>query len=114
MAKKRGRYSAELEKLKLLKSINSMLKTSDIENALLSNSAKESEIVSDSTIDALLSKAESKNTAKDIDLFEREYAKETSKPPARKNRARPAARRKIKTRKASKRNAGKKKHHKRR
>ena len=44
MPKKNQKYSDELEKIKLLKSINSMLKTSDIENVLLSNSSKDSEI----------------------------------------------------------------------
>ncbi len=73
MPKKNQKYSDELEKIKLLKSINSMLKTSDIENVLLSNSSKDSEIVSESTIDNLLSKATSnKDTYKDINVFEKE------------------------------------------
>ncbi len=114
MAKKGGKYSAELEKLKLLKSINSMLKTSDIENALLSNSAKESEIVSDSTIDALLAKAASKNQSRDINLFEREYAKETSGSSNRKKGARHPAHRKAKPKRPAKRSAKKGKHNKRR
>ncbi len=73
MAKRNQKYSSELEKIKLLKSINSMLKTSDIENVLLSNSSKDSEIVSESTIDNLLSKATSnRNTYNDISTFEKE------------------------------------------
>lgn len=55
MAKRRnGKYSKELEQLKMLKSINNMLKSSDMENALLSNSAKESETMPDSMVDEML------------------------------------------------------------
>ncbi len=52
--RKSGKYSKELEQLKMLKSINSMLKSSDMENALLSNSAKESETMPDNMVDEML------------------------------------------------------------
>ena len=51
---KKGKYSRELEQLKMLKSINSMLKSSDMENALLANSAKDSETMPDSMVDDML------------------------------------------------------------
>ena len=55
MAKRRsGKYSKELEQMRMLKSINTMLKSSDMENALLSNSAKDSETVPDSMVDEML------------------------------------------------------------
>lgn len=57
MAKRKsGKYSKELEQMRMLKSINTMLKSSDMENALLSNSAKESETVPDSVVDEMLGK----------------------------------------------------------
>lgn len=57
MAKrKNGKYSKELEQMRMLKSINSMLKSSDMENALLSNSAKDSETMPDGMVDEMLGK----------------------------------------------------------
>lgn len=55
-SRKPGKYSKELAQIKMLKSINSVLKTSDMENALLSNSASSttSETVSDGTVDEML------------------------------------------------------------
>lgn len=52
--KEKGKYSRELEQIKMLKSINSMLKSSDMENALLANSAKDSETMPDSMVDDML------------------------------------------------------------
>ncbi len=56
MKEKRGKYSKELEQIKMLKSINSMLKSSDMENALLANSAKDNETMPDSMVDEMLGK----------------------------------------------------------
>ncbi len=57
MAKRKGdKYSKELEQMRMLKSINTMLKSSDMENALLSNSAKESETMPDAVVDEMLGK----------------------------------------------------------
>jgi hypothetical protein len=67
-----NKYSKELERIKMLKSINSVLKKGDIENALLSNSAKDSEIVSDTTIENMMDNLNiGKGSDKDIEIIER-------------------------------------------
>jgi hypothetical protein len=53
--KKGGKYAAELAKIKEMKALDTILKKGDIENAMLTNSSKESEPVSDNVIDAILS-----------------------------------------------------------
>ena len=55
MAKaKPGKNSKEIEQIHMLKSINQMLKSSDMENALISNSARDSETVPDAVVDEML------------------------------------------------------------
>lgn len=73
MAKnKNGKYANELEKIRMLKSINSVLKKGDVENALLSNSARDSEIVSDTVIEGMLDNLSSgRNPQKDIEVVEK-------------------------------------------
>jgi hypothetical protein len=56
--KKGGKYAAELAKIKEMKALDTILKKGDIENAMLTNSSKESEPVSDNVIDAILSAAD--------------------------------------------------------
>ncbi len=73
MAKnKSGKYASELEKIKMLKSINTVLKKGDIENALLSNSARDSEIVSDTVIEGMLDNLNKGTSAqKDMEVVEK-------------------------------------------
>ncbi len=113
MAKKRGhgKYSGEVERIKMLGSLNEMMKTSDMENALLSNSARDSETVSDSVVDDMLSKINIER-GKDIQTVERMTAysttqartpKRAARSPPRKRKAKPARRHKpIRKRKAKK------------
>ncbi len=55
MAKaKSGKNSKEIEQIRMLKSVNQMLKSSDMENALISNSARDSETVPDAVVDEML------------------------------------------------------------
>ena len=69
---KRNKYSNEVEKLKMLKSINSVLKKGDIENALLSNSARDNEIVSDTVIEGMLDNLNSgKGADRDMEVVEK-------------------------------------------
>jgi len=57
-SKKSGKYAAELAKIKEMKTLDTILKKGDIENALLTNAAKESETISDNVVDAILNSAE--------------------------------------------------------
>jgi hypothetical protein len=105
MGKKNGKYSKELAQIKMLKSINSMLKTSDMENALLSNSASSttSETVSDGMVDEMLGRINTERE-RNKDIFDVE--KMTSAAvytPAAKRRSAPK-------RNASKRSAPKRRH----
>jgi len=59
---KRAKFSKEVEEIRRLKDLNRILTAGDLENALLSNSAKDSETVNDNVLDALLSKANSEET----------------------------------------------------
>jgi hypothetical protein len=102
MAKKNQKYADELEKIRLLKSINSMLKTSDIENVLLSNASKDSEIVSESTIDTLLNNVSSNNQSKDINIFEHDAANEARTPLRRRKKVRGMPQKKTKHKKTVK------------
>ncbi len=72
MAKKRGKYAAELAKIKELSTLESIIKKGDVENALLTNSAKESEPVSENVIDSILSSVDKgKIGEKDMALIEK-------------------------------------------
>lgn len=69
--KRKGKYASELEKLKKLNAINEVLQKGDIENAALTNVSKDSETVSDSTIDNMISKLNlSKHATKDLEIIE--------------------------------------------
>ena len=66
------KYSRELEKLKALKSINAVLKKGDIEDALLSNSARDNETVSDTAVSSMLDNLKADRVPeKDIEVVER-------------------------------------------
>lgn len=68
---KKGKYAAELAKLKELNAIKEVLNKSDIENAALTNTSKDSETVSDNVIDNMLSRLQiDKNSTKDLDIIE--------------------------------------------
>jgi len=67
---KRGRYARELERLRELNAINEVLKKGDIENAALTNASKDSEVVSDSSIDNMLAQLNiDKNSSKDLEII---------------------------------------------
>ncbi|HIH50706.1 MAG: hypothetical protein ABSE71_01245 [Candidatus Micrarchaeaceae archaeon] len=67
----RGRYAAELERLRDLNAINEVLKKSDIENAALTNTSKDSETVNDNVLDNMLDQLNvSKNANKDLGIVE--------------------------------------------
>jgi hypothetical protein len=59
---KKAKFSKEVEEIKRLRDLNRILTAGDLENALLSNSAKDSETVNDNVLDVLLSKANSVET----------------------------------------------------
>ncbi|MGI0100426.1 MAG: hypothetical protein ACREBH_01760 [Candidatus Micrarchaeaceae archaeon] len=110
--KKKGRYALELEKLKELNAIKEVLKKGDIENAALTNTSKDSEIVSDSAIDNMLNQLNlDKNSTKDMEIIDSMVSqgnssrverpkRATAKRPARKAMSRPAQR----SKKSGKRN----------
>jgi hypothetical protein len=82
VGKKRGKYTAELAKIKELSALESILKKGDVENALLTNSAKESEPVSEGVIDAILSSVDKgKVGEKDMALIEKLTTKREAKHP---------------------------------
>jgi hypothetical protein len=54
---KRSRYSREVEEISRMRNLSRILKAGDLENALLSNSAKDSETMSDNVLDSLLDNA---------------------------------------------------------
>lgn len=67
----KGKYANELERLRELSAIKEVLKKGDIENAALTNTSKDSEIVSDSTIDNMLNQLQiDKNSNKDLEIIE--------------------------------------------
>jgi DNA mismatch repair ATPase MutS len=66
-----GKYASELERLKRLNAINEVLKKSDIENAALTNTSKDSETVSDSVIDNMLNQLNiDRHATRDLDIVE--------------------------------------------
>jgi hypothetical protein len=80
VGKKKGKYAAELAKIKELSVLEGILKKGDVENALLTNSAKESEPVSENVIDAILSSVDKgKIGEKDMALIEKLTTKSTGK-----------------------------------
>jgi hypothetical protein len=94
MGKKNSKYAAELAKIKELRALDAILKKGDIENALLSNSAKDSEPISDNVIDAILNSADAGKTGeRDLKIIERLT---TNNP----NKKRPSAKSKPKKAKA--------------
>jgi pyruvate carboxylase len=68
---KGGKYAKELERLRELNAINEVLKKSDIENAALTNTSKDSETVNDNAIDNMLDQLNiDKNANKDLQIVE--------------------------------------------
>lgn len=114
--RRNGKYSRELEQIRMLKSINSVLKTSDMENALLANSAKDSETVSDGMVEEMLGTVRAeRDRNRGIQDIERFTTQVTSIAPQRRvqhskpsRRARPVRRVKPKMRKSAKRMVHKK------
>lgn len=59
----KAKYSKEVEEIRRMKDLNRILKAGDVENALLSNSSKDSETLNDNVLDKLLDKANTYETA---------------------------------------------------
>ena len=70
--KKRQKYATELEKIKKLKTLDNILKRSDVESALLANAAKESEPVSENLIDSILNEiSKEKDGERNLEIIEK-------------------------------------------
>ena len=72
-SRSRADYSKEVEEIRRLQDLNKILKAGDVENALLSNSAKDSETLPDNVLDSLLEKAnaEEQGGGKGLEVIER-------------------------------------------
>ncbi|HUC38753.1 MAG TPA: hypothetical protein VL944_01330 [Candidatus Acidoferrum sp.] len=111
--RKNAKYSKELEQIKMLKSINSVLKTSDMENALLANSAKDSETVSDGMVEEMLGTVRAQRDrnrgVQDIERFTTQVAstapQRRAQHPKPSRRAMPARRARPKMKRSAKRMA---------
>jgi hypothetical protein len=70
---RKAKYSKEIEEIKRMNDLGRILKAGDLENALLSNSAKDSETMNDSVLDSLLSKADAydQGNQKGLEVIER-------------------------------------------
>ena len=70
-SKNKGKYADELAKLKELNAIKEVLKKSDIENAALTNTSKDSETVSDTAVNNMLDELNlDKNSSRDLEIVE--------------------------------------------
>ncbi len=68
---KGGKYAAELERLRELNAVKEVLSKSEIENAALTNTSKDSETISDSSVDRMLNQLNlGKNANKDLEIIE--------------------------------------------
>lgn len=70
---KRAKYSREVEEIRRMRDLSRILKAGDVENALLSNSAKDSETMNDNVLDNLLENANNvnRNSERGLELIER-------------------------------------------
>ncbi len=70
---KKAKYSKEVEEIKRMRDLNKILKAGDVENALLSNSAKDSETMNDNVLDNLLDNANGtdRSSERGLELIER-------------------------------------------
>ncbi|MCW6160414.1 MAG: hypothetical protein LVQ95_05005 [Candidatus Micrarchaeales archaeon] len=69
---KRARLSKEVEEIRRLRDLNKLLKAGDFENALLSNSAKDSETLNDNVYGALLDRADAEERGtRGLEVIER-------------------------------------------
>jgi hypothetical protein len=69
---RKARLSKELEEIKRMRELGQILKVGDVENALLSNAAKDSETVNENVLDTLLSNANaSQPSANALEVIER-------------------------------------------
>jgi hypothetical protein len=102
---KGGRYAKELERLRELNAINEVLKKGDIENAALTNASKDSEVVSDSSIDNMLDQLNiDRNSSKDLEIVEGLTGQSRKGiRPSRRSSAKPARKPKANRRKQAKR-----------
>jgi len=89
----RGKYATELERLRELNAINEVLKKSDIENAALTNTSKDSETVNDNVLDNMLDQLNvTKNANRDLEIVESLASQKAPKPFAARKRPAKAAR----------------------
>lgn len=84
-SRKGNKYAAELAKIKEFRELSAILKKGDVENALLTNTSKDSEPVSENVIDSMLdSVSKGKVGEKDLELIEKLTTKEKRVPRAKK------------------------------
>jgi hypothetical protein len=89
----RGKYATELERLRELNAINEVLKKSDIENAALTNTSKDSETVNDNVLDNMLDQLNvTKNANRDLEIVESLASQKAPKPASARKRPAKAAR----------------------
>lgn len=69
----RGKYSKEVEEIRRLQDLNRILKAGDLANAVLSDSAKESETMPGNVLDSLLEQAdtEERSSGRGLEIIER-------------------------------------------
>ena len=72
-AKTKAEYQKEVEEIRRLQDLSRILKAGDVENALLSNSAKDSETLPDNVLDSMLERAnvEERGGEKGLELIEK-------------------------------------------
>ncbi len=70
---KKAKFTKEVEEIRRLRDISRILKAGDVENALLSNAAKETETMNDNVLDKLLANAdiEQHGGGKGLEIIER-------------------------------------------
>ncbi len=69
----KSKFTKEVEEIKRLKDLNKILVAGDMENALLSNSAKDSETMNDNVLDQLLARADAgeRGSERGLEVIER-------------------------------------------
>ncbi len=69
---KKAKLTKELEEIRRMRELGQILKVGDVENALLSNAAKDSETVNENVLDTLLNNANSAQpSANALEIIER-------------------------------------------
>ncbi|MDE1857374.1 MAG: hypothetical protein KGH98_04850 [Candidatus Micrarchaeota archaeon] len=106
-SKSKAELKKEIEEIKRMKTLGKILQKGDMESALLSNSSKESEPISEDVIDSMLDNLNKgiKRENADLRLIETLTTKNGGRATARKKAAKP--KRQARARRAAKKPAGK-------